>query len=363
MGSGDRGGRLSTFAVILAGGKGARFWPAGRRARPKQLLRIAGERTMLEETLRRCAPLAPPERTFVVTNTLQEEPTRRVAGELGGDEGLVEPLMRNTAAAIGLAALHVRRIDPEGVMLILPADHVIRPPERFLSTFRAAARRAAEQAAILVVGVLPSGPATGYGYIEAGDVVAEVEGYAVHAVARFKEKPDAARAQELLQTGRTWWTFVVSAPALMQAFEEHLPGHARILAEIDERLGAGEAAPEETYRRLENVPFDIGVVERARNVEVIPADFDWDDVGSWLALGRIHPRDEQGNVVRGRHAALDTRNCILISDHDHLLATIGLEDAIVVHTPDATLICRRARAEDVRRLVEQLGEEGLEEYL
>lgn len=357
---------MSTFVTILAGGAGTRFWPAGRRARPKQLLPFTSARSMLAETIARCAPLAPPDHTYVVTNRIQLEATRRECPALAPANVVGEPEMRNTAAAIGLAALHVARRDPNGVMVVLPADHFIDPPERFLSCFRAAVRRAEEKDVLLTVGIRPTGPATGYGYIEAGEEVAKVDGHPVLAVKSFKEKPSAATAAAFIAKGNYFWnagTFVWKVPALLDAFRRHLPGHAEVLDRIDARLAKGEEPKPEDYARFENIPIDMGVMERARNVETIPADFVWDDVGSWLAVDRLNAKDQDGNVVRGLHALLDTHNCIVFGSEDHVVATLGIDDLIVVHTPDATLICPKSRAEEVRRIVKQLEERGLERFL
>jgi mannose-1-phosphate guanylyltransferase len=274
--------------------------------------------------------------------------------------------MRNTAAAIGLAALHVARRDPDGVMVVLPADHFIDPPERFLSCFRAAVRRAAEKPVLLTVGIRPTGPATGYGYIEAGEEVATVDGHAFRAVTSFKEKPSAATAAAFLAKGNYFWnagTFVWRVRTLLDAFRAHLPGHAEALARIDASLAKGEAPRPEDYARFENIPIDMGVMERAQNVETTPADFLWDDVGSWLAVDRLNAKDADGNVVRGLHAPIDTHNCIVFGSDDHVVATLGVEDLIIVHTPDATLICPKGRAEEVREIVKQLGKRGLERFL
>ena len=273
--------------------------------------------------------------------------------------------MRNTAAAIGVAALHARRRDPEGVMVVLPADHVIRPQDAFEACFRAAVRRAAEADVLLTIGIQPTGPATGYGYIESGDEVASIDGYVVHRVESFKEKPDAATASEFIATGRYFWnagTFVWRISTLLAAFQKYLPGHYEILEAIDAGLDAGRSPAAEDYERFENIPIDMGIMERAANVEVIPALFEWDDVGSWLAVDRLNPRDEDGNVIRGEHTGVDTRNCIVVS-RDHLVATVGIEDMIVVHTGDATLICPKDRAEEVRDLVQRLAEQGGDKYL
>jgi len=357
---------LSTFVAVLAGGAGTRFWPKGRRALPKQLLPITSGRSMLAETLARCAPLAPPEHTFVVTNAVQAEATRRECPQLPAAHVVAEPAMRNTAAAIGVAALLAARRDPEAVLVVLPADHYVDPPEAFVRCFEAAVRRAREADVLLTVGIRPSGPATGYGYIESGAQVATVDGLPVHRVESFKEKPDAATAVRFLATGRYFWnagTFVWRVPVLMEAMREHLPGHFEILQRIAATLEAGGDLRPEDYAAFAPVPIDTGVMEKARNVEVIPADFAWDDVGSWLAVGRLGTRDANGNVVRGEHLGLETRNCIVFGSPGHLVATLGLEDLIVVHTEDATLICPKSRAEEVRRIVRQLEEEGREGYL
>jgi mannose-1-phosphate guanylyltransferase len=352
---------VENFVVVIAGGAGTRFWPAGRAARPKQLLPIASERTMLAETIDRSSPLAPPSNTFVITTRLQAEATRRECARLPRENVLPEPLMRNTAAAIALAAERIRRRSGDGVMIVMPADHVIRPLDRFLAIFRAAAARARLGESLLTIGIQPTGPATGYGYIEAGEEIARSEGEPVRKVISFKEKPDLQTAAGFLRTGRYFWnsgTFVWKVSAILRAIETHLPGHAALLRSIPD----GPEIPEEVYARFENVPIDVGVMEKAQNVEVIPADFQWDDVGSWLAMARLNPKDADGNVVRGRHVGIETRHCVLVGD-GHLLATIGVEDLIVVHTPDATLICPKSRAEEVKAIVARLQILGWNEYL
>ena len=351
---------MSTHIVILAGGAGTRFWPAGRRARPKQLLRITSDATMLAETLARCEPLAEAQNTWVVTNKLQVEATRREAPRVPEENVLAEPMMRNTAAAIGLAAVRIARRDPDAVMVVMPADHAIRPPEVFLSTFSAAIERARSEDVLITVGIRPTGPATGYGYIEGGEQVARVGGHPVHAVKSFKEKPDARTAARFIESGSYFWNsgmFVWRVDTLLAAFRRHLPGHADLLEDIAK---SDEPSPED-YGRFQSVPIDVGVMERADNVEVIPATFDWDDVGSWLALERLHERDEEGNVIRAGHVGLDTRNCTIVGETGHVIATLGVEGLIIVQTRDATLVCRKDRAEDVRRIVDLLAQSGRED--
>jgi len=357
---------VSIHVVILAGGAGTRFWPAGRRDRPKQLLPIASDRTMLRETLARCETLAPPNRTWIVTNERQAADTRTEAPEIPPAQILAEPHMRNTAAAIALAAAHIARREPDAVMVVLPADHVIQPPELFARTFEAAAKRAREAGTLITVGIEPTGPATGYGYIETGDPVAEIDGFEVRAVKSFKEKPDAPTAAAFLAAGGYFWnagTFVWSVDTFLAALNEHLPAHQAVLDTMASDLDAGRAPAADDYARFENVPVDIGIMERAQNVEVIPARFEWDDVGSWLALDRLRERDEQGNVVTGEHVGIDTSDCIVIGRPDHVIATIEVADLIIVSTPDATLVCPKDRAEDVKKIVEQLKARGLERLI
>jgi mannose-1-phosphate guanylyltransferase len=356
---------VATFVVVLAGGAGTRFWPSGRRARPKQLLPITGGRSMLAETMARCAPLAPPERRYVVTNEVQADATRRECPELPAEQVVAEPAMRNTAAAIGLAAVHIERRDPDAIMIVLPADHHIAPQDKFLSCFLAAVARAAEAPSLLTIGIQPTGPATGYGYIEAGAPVTTSGGHPVLRVESFVEKPDAGRAQRFVESGRYFWnagTFVWRVRTLLEAFDALLPGHAAVLRDIRARLDRGEGLDAKDYERFESVPIDKGIMEKASNVEVIPSTFSWDDVGSWLAVDRLHPRDAQGNVVRGDHVGIDTRNCIVVG-RGHLVATVGVEDLIIVHTPDATLVCSKDRAEDVKKIVERLQAKGRTELL
>lgn len=356
---------METFVVVLAGGAGTRFWPAGRRARPKQLLPVTSEQTMLAETLTRSRLLAPPERTFVITNELQVEETRAECPDLPAANVVAEPAMRNTAAAIGLGAILVERQSPESVMVVMPADHLIRPPAAFESCFRAAVKRATEAEVLVTIGIKPTGPATGYGYIESGEQVATADEHPVHSVRSFKEKPDAARAGEFVATGRYFWnagTFVWRTSTLLKAFERHLPGHYAVMRDLRARIDAGQRIQGSDYERFDDVPVDIGIMEKADNVEVIPASFEWDDVGSWLAIDRLNPRDADGNITRGIHVGVDTRNCVVFAQ-DHLVATIGLEDMIVVHTPDATLICPKSRAEEVKRIVAKLKDTGFDSYI
>jgi mannose-1-phosphate guanylyltransferase len=353
-------------AVIMAGGVGTRFWPRSRRSRPKQFLRIGGDRPMIEETRRRLEGLVPPERTLVVTSASQVDLVREACPDLPEAGILAEPRGRNTAPCIALAALRVVGEDPDGLLLCLPADHVIRPAETFREAAAAVLARADEARSLLTFGIPPSFPSTGFGYIECGERAAGGEP-PVHRVARFVEKPDRATAERYVAAGTFLWNsgmFAWRADVILEEMRRHLP-------EVVEALEgpAREAGPRPSpalaaaYDALPGISIDYGIMEKAARVEVVPAPFSWDDVGSWRALERVHDADEDGNVARGRLLALDAAGVIAVAEGDHTIAAIGVEDLIVIHTEDVTLVCPKDRAEDVKRLVDGLKESGDERLL
>jgi mannose-1-phosphate guanylyltransferase len=350
---------LRTYALILAGGSGTRFWPASRRARPKQFLAIAGERPMIAETRARLAGLVPDERVLVVTSGEQAPLVREALPELPPENVLTEPCARNTAACIALAAFEVERRDPDSVQLVLPADHVIRPPERFRATLSAAAAEARRSHRLMTLGIQPTYPATGYGYIELGERLGEADGLPVHAVARFVEKPELERAREFLGSGRFRWNagiFVWETAAILEAFAQHAP-------EIHGALRGRPAAEElaRLYPTLPALPVDRAIMERAENRGVIPIDFAWSDVGSWPSLAEVLELDAEGNCASGgaRLLAEDSAGCVVYGEGG-AVALIGVQDLVVVHAGGATLVCPKDRAQDVRRIVERLEEEGPE---
>ena len=348
----------SNWAVILAGGFGTRFWPASRRALPKQFLKIAGRRTMIAETAERLRGLVDPERVLVVTAAEHAKIVERNLRRLPPENVLAEPAGRNTAACVAWAALEIERREPGSVHVVLPSDHVIEPAREFRRVLGAAFDEARESGALLTLGIRPTSPATGYGYIEAGEVLGERRGAAVHRVVRFVEKPDRARAEQFLATGRFLWNagiFVWATRAILDAFERHQPDLLRRIAAIGDA-----AAREREYPRLPSLPVDVAILEKADNVRVVPIAFSWSDVGSWTALPDVVAPDERGNVVAGgvRTLAEDARGCIVHGPRGELVALIGVEDLVVVRAGKATLVCPRERAQDVKKIVERLGAEG-----
>jgi len=357
------------YAAILAGGGGTRFWPLSRRARPKQLLRVVGKRTLLEETCARLAGFVPPGRVLVVTGADQAASTREAlvgGGSGAGVEVLAEPEGRDTAAAIGFAAEVLRRRDREAVMAVLPADHVVRPAEQLQAALAAACDVAERTGALITFGIPPDRPATGYGYIHRGKKIDEAGGFDVYRVRRFVEKPDLATAEAYLEGGEHDWNsgmFVWRAARILEEIKKHLPAHAKAIAESVDALEAGDAAKlAKVYASMKKVSIDFGVMEKAKEVAAIRAPFAWDDVGAWGAVARLAETDADGLAASGDVIAIDTRDCVIHSAGP-LVTALGVRDLVIVATEDAVLVCDRSRDEDVRRVVERLREEGREELL
>jgi mannose-1-phosphate guanylyltransferase len=357
------------YAVIMAGGSGTRFWPESRADRPKQLLKLAGRETLIRATIARLRELVPPERILVVTNERLVEPIRRELPELPPESVLGEPCRRDTAPCIGLAASLLLRREPEAVMAVMPADHLISQVEEFQAAIGFAERLIAEQPQRLVTfGIPPTYPAEVFGYIERGEPISRpAADPAAYRVQMFREKPDAATAREFLASGRFYWNsgiFVWRAAtidAALAKFEPEMHRRLAAIAQSDERL-----FPEVFRREFEAIQgksIDYAVMERHDDVAVIEAPFDWDDVGSWRSLARHYPADEHGNTVIGRHLGVHSSGCIVRGDDERLIVTLGVKDCIIVHTPDATLVANKHDEEAVRHVVAELKQRGWEEFL
>lgn len=352
--------------VIMSGGSGTRFWPLSRLTRPKQFLTFGGERTLLQATADRCEPLIPPERLWVVTNALQAAETRRQLPHLPPEQVLVEPQGRNTAPCVGLAAVHLLRRDPDAIMVLMPADHLIAPGELFREGVETAARLVEDDPQRLVLfGVPPTWPATGFGYIERGAPLAESGAFQVLS---FREKPDHETAVGYLQAGHYLWNcgiFVWRAETILDRIREFEPELAAGLERMAAALGTPDAerVVQREFPQLKSISIDYAVLERAAPVCVVEARFDWDDVGSWEALARLEGSDGAGNTIIGPHCGLDTRGCIIHSAGGHLIATCDVEDLLIVHTPDATLVARRGDEEALRRIIRELQDRGCDHVL
>ena len=370
----------NVYAVILAGGSGSRFWPLSRELYPKQLLKLIGDETMLQRTLRCAEKAARPENIYIVTHRRQSDAVRMQSAavfSLPPDHFIAEPQARNTAAAIGLAAAMLERKDPGAVMVVMPADHVILKAAVFAKGVRAASRLAGE-GRLVTFGIKPFQPETGYGYIQRGKPLGPPgagrrgrsgkNGPVGYQVGRFTEKPNLATAKRYLSSGRYYWNsgiFVWKASAILAAIKELQPKLYKGLIAIQNSLGTAEEEKtiENVYGHLDSVSIDYGVLERLhKNLAVLPVEMGWSDVGSWTAIDQISRTNSMGNVTVGNVIDLDSRNSILYADK-RLVATIGLEDLVVVDTEDATLVCHKSRVQDVRKVVETLKQRNAEEHL
>lgn len=354
------------YPVILAGGSGTRLWPRSRRTTPKQFLNLTGNNSLLQEAFARVTPLVPPGQVLVVTNRRFVTQVREQLSSLPAENVLGEPEGRNTAPAMGWAAVVLQRRDPEAVMAILTADHIITRPERFRQALRAADALARE-GHLVTLGITPTGPVTGYGYIERGMLLGEWYGFPAYRLLRFTEKPDEETARRFLSTGRFSWNsgmFIWRVDRILDEIARHMPDlHAGLMriAGVLEADNEG-AVLEAVWPTLPKQSIDYGIMEHVQEGVVIPVDIGWNDVGSWAALYEELTRDEQGNVVQGEVALLDTNGSLILSQ-GRLLAVIGLQNVVVVDSKDAVLVCSLDRAQDVRAIVEALQAQGKEDYL
>lgn len=358
-----------TYAVIMAGGVGSRFWPASRVDCPKQFLKVFGDDTLIQSTVKRLESLIPPERVFIVTHERYIDQTREQLPNVPAENILAEPISRNTAPCINFAAVEIAERDPEAIMVVLPADHVITYPDRFVEVLKTAIKRAEEPGSLVTIGIKPTHPATGYGYIqfdsqhEAND---HEEVTSACPVKTFAEKPDLSTAERFLDSGDFLWNsgmFIWRADAILQNIERLLP---KTFAAFEPVAGSSAADKpalvKKAFEASESISIDYGVMERAAHVYVVPGSFGWNDVGDWKAVYDLSEKDDHGNAIQGDVIVHDSsRN--LIHSKDKLFVLVGVHDLVVVETDDATLICNRESAQQVKNVVEYLKSHQLEKYI
>ena len=358
-------------AVIMAGGTGTRFWPESREAQPKQLLQLFGEQTMIQSTVSRLGNLVASDQVLVVTNQSLVEKIAEQLPQLPRQSIIGEPCKRDTAPCVGLAAALVSNRDPEATMVVMPADHVISTDATFQASLQHAVELVEQNSdRIVTFGIRPNYPAEIYGYIERDDSGPAVsESPATYPVARFREKPDLETATQFVAAGNFYWNagiFVWKAKTIWQALEKYEPAmHAR-LKQIADSVGSDDfdEVLNREFTAIDGKSIDYAVMERFEGeILVVEAPFEWDDVGNWPAMARLHDSDEDGNTIMGKHLGLDTQHSIIRTSDDHLVVTVGLDDMIVVRTPDATLVARRDQEAAIRQIVKQLGERDWREYL
>ncbi len=352
----------------MAGGVGSRFWPMSRKDTPKQFIRVVDEHTLIQNTLSRLQGLIPPERCFVVTNERYVKQTADQLPAIPAENILAEPFARNTGPCIAYAAYRIQQLDPNATMVVLPADHVIQNVRQFHEVLEKSVEAAKREGALVTIGIKPTYPATGYGYIQfdstGGNGNDDVH---VYPVKTFAEKPGLATAERFIDSGDFLWNsgmFIWRVDSIIDAFAKYLSDVTDAFEEIKDELGtAGEAAAvRSAYTSCPNISIDYGVMERSPNVFVVPGEFDWNDVGDWKAVYNLHDKNKNGNLILGNAIAQDATNC-MIQANDRLIVVVGMDDVIVVDTPDATLICHQDKTQQVKQVVEYLNTENLDTFL
>jgi mannose-1-phosphate guanylyltransferase len=347
------------YALILAGGSGERFWPLSRRSRPKQLLRLISDTTLLEETVARLKDFIPHEQILVLINAEQEKAVRDLLSNFPKENVVAEPAKRDTAAAIALGAGWVAARDHAATMIVLPADHVITDRQAFQDTMKTAATAAEETGALVTVGIKPTWACPGFGYIEQGKPVRLRNGsdeIPVHHVLRFREKPNVDLAESFLRKGNFRWNagiFVWSVPTVLSEFNRHAPELADFISQI-RAPGSFAKALKERFGKLPRISFDYAIMEKADRVLVVEAKFDWDDVGSWVAVARYFKKDNQDNAANSALTAVDSTHNIVFDQGGTTVALLGVHNLIVVRTDDAILVCHRHQAEKIKDLIGKL---------
>lgn len=352
---------MKRYCVIMAGGGGTRFWPVSRQTNPKQILNLTGNDVMINETIQRLDGVVPYEQVMIVTNAAQEEVLKKVVTtHMDHNNILLEPVGRNTAPCIGYAAAAIAKREGDALMCVLPSDHYMKDEPEFKKILDKALGVAEDSDKLVTIGIKPTFPCTGYGYIHFGKE--DGQGTGVYEVAGFVEKPNHEKAQQYVNSGAYLWNsgmFIWKVSTILDSFKRFLPRLYSKLVELQEYIGTDEeaAAIKRLYPEMESISIDYGIMERSTDVLVIPGEFGWNDVGSWDALESVYEKDEKGNIRIGEHIDIHTTNSILYGK-EHLIAAIGVDDMIIVHTEDATLICPKNRAQDVKFVVDKLKELG-----
>ena len=342
------------YGIIMAGGSGTRFWPESRKKRPKQLLRIISDKTMVRATAERILPEIPFDRIMIVTTEAYADEIKKELPEVSDTMIVAEPRGRNTAPCIALAAYKIAKQDPNAVLVILPADHLIANQEAFLKTLRTAYQVASTNDHLITFGIVPASPETGYGYIELGGEISQIGSERLFHVKSFVEKPDLVTAKRYLAGGNYLWNsgmFVWKASTIIRSFEEHLPSISRAMESIVPMLNTSQEpeAIREIYETIESISIDYGIMEKSKNAVVIRADIAWNDVGSWSSLADVWDTDDENNACRGKVLCVQSKECVALSPHK-VAVLLGVEDLVIVDTPDAVLVCRKTSCQDIKIL-------------
>jgi mannose-1-phosphate guanylyltransferase len=355
---------MKRYAVLMAGGKGERFWPWSRSSLPKQFLNLIGEYSLVQQTCQRIQDLFEPVNILAVTGSEYETVIRQQLPQLPDNNFIIEPQGRNTAPCIGLAAMHIRQRDPGAVMLVFPADHMIKGQDDFLKCLEKAMDLAASSENLVTIGVIPNRPETGYGYIEREEEALPGKPPAFR-VRRFVEKPDVCHAVKYLQSGRYFWNsgiFAWKADVILKKIAKYTPELYKGLAEIEAHVGTRgeEKATKKIFPLLPSISIDYGVMEKEEDILVVQGDFGWDDLGSWGALAECAKDQEQ--TLGGEHVGVDTVDCFVYGQ-DALIATLGVQGLVIVQSGNVVMVCSKERTQEVKILVQSIKKRGLEKYL
>jgi len=354
--------------VIMAGGKGERFWPKSRMNMPKQFLSLTDDgKSMIQHTVERLKGLVDIQNMYIVTNEIYKDLVLEHIPDIPKENIIIEPVAKNTAPCIGLAAIHIAKKNPDSKMIILPSDHLIKFNEIFIDTLKIALDVVEKGDNLATIGITPNYPETGYGYINFTKGESFKDSANIYEVLRFVEKPNLEKAKEYLTSGEYLWNsgiFVWKASTILKNFKEYLPEIYEGLQKIGESINTGkyEEVLKKEFPNLPSESIDYGIMEKAKNIYVIPGNFGWDDVGSWLSLERINKTNQDGNVITGNVISIKTKNTI-IQGSDKLIATIGLEDIVIVDTDDVTLICHKNNTQEVKEVINNLKICNRNEYL
>lgn len=359
---------MKVTAVIMAGGKGERFWPKSRKSLPKQFLSLTDDgKTMIQLTIERLKKIVDIDDVYIVTNKDYRDLVIEQINGIPEENILLEPMAKNTAPCIGLAAMHIKKKYKDAVMVVLPSDHLIKYNEIYIDTLKEAIEVSEEDKNLITIGITPSYPETGYGYINFGRDENDIERNNVYRVKRFVEKPNLDTAKEYLASGRYLWNsgmFVWKSSTILENFQKLMPNMYEGLNKIYETIGSDEEESilQREFTKFKGESIDYGIMERAGNIYTIPGSFGWDDVGSWLSLERINRTNDDGNVIKGNVITINSKNSI-IQAQDKLIATIGIDDLVIVDTDDALLISNKSNTQEVKKVIENLKICNRYEYL
>ena len=354
---------MNLYAIIMAGGVGSRFWPRSKKAMPKQLLKIFDDDTMIQATVKRLKPLIKDENIFIITNKIQADEVKKQLNNIPEKNIIIEPFGRNTAACIGLASIFIKNIDPNAVTIVLPADHIIKEEEIFLNTLNNAAKFAYESDGLLTIGINPTRPETGYGYIQIDEKKVSDN---IYKVLTFAEKPNYATALRFLQSGDFLWNsgmFIWKVEAILSEIKNLMPDLYEGLEEIEKHIGkkSFEEALIRNYGMMKKISIDYGIMEKSSRVYLTKGFFTWSDVGSWEEVYQLSEKNQDGNSINGNVYTESVIDSYIYSP-DKVTAVIGVDNLIIINHDDTLLVCRRDKAQDVKKVVDYLLTHNLERY-